>query len=128
MISRVTIPALAINGTVHFLVDTGADSTLIAPRDAEELALNTAQLPEGPPSTGVGGRTPTRSIEARLTLDALTFTIPLRILAPQSARQRRALQFIPSLLGRDTPYQIRTNTSGILGYQPPVPGRLHRPV
>lgn len=92
IIARVTIPALAINGTVHFLVDTGADSTLIAPRDAEELALQTVQLPEGPPSTGVGGRTPTRSTEATLTLDALTFTIPLRILAPHRPGPARGVR------------------------------------
>ncbi|MBI2906261.1 MAG: retropepsin-like domain-containing protein [Chloroflexi bacterium] len=90
-----------VRGIVHFLVDTGADSTLLAPRDALELRIDLARLPANSASTGIGGRTPTVCVEAVLTLDTLTFPIALRILAPVGRRQQEALSFIPSLLGRD---------------------------
>ncbi len=101
VVAHLTIPTLALVGTVHFLVDTGADSTVLAPRDATALRIDVSRLPAGPLSIGVGGRTPTASAAASLTLDARTFTTTLRILAPTRREQHRALGTIPSLLGRD---------------------------
>lgn len=101
VIAHLTLLDLRLSGTVHFLVDTGADSTLLAPRDAFALGVDLSRLPHDAASTGVGGRTPTVSTAARITLDTHTFTIPLRILAPTSRRQRHQLSTIPSLLGRD---------------------------
>jgi hypothetical protein len=100
VIADLAIPALAVVGTVHFLVDTGADSTVLAPRDAASLRLDFGRLPMGMPSTGVGGQTPRVSTPATLTLDTLPVTTTLRILAPTDQRQREALRTIPSLLGR----------------------------
>jgi predicted aspartyl protease len=99
--ARVSIPSQHIVGEVHFLVDTGADSTLLAPRDALNLSLDLTHFPQGPRSTGVGGITTTVTAQATITLDEHSFTIPLRILAPRSTRQRAALARIPSLFGRD---------------------------
>ncbi len=101
ILARLAIPALTVAGKVHFLIDTGADSTVLAPRDAGLLNLDLSRLPPGPVSTGVGGQTPTASTPATLTLDALPFTTTLRILAPTNSQQRQALRTIPSLLGRD---------------------------
>ena len=101
VVANLSLPTIGIDGTVHFLVDTGADSTLLAPRDVISLGLDVGHLPQDTPTTGVGGRTATRSAEAALTLDAITLTIRLRILSPASPRQQQALSVIPSLLGRD---------------------------
>jgi hypothetical protein len=99
--ARVAIPSQQVVGNVDFLIDTGADATLLAPGDALDLGLDVAELPQGPRSTGVGGTTTTVSAQATITLDQHSFTIPLRILAPRSNRQRAALARIPSLFGRD---------------------------
>jgi predicted aspartyl protease len=101
VIAQLAIPALAVVGTVHFLIDTGADSTVLAPRDAALLHLDLSRLSAGPISTGVGGQTATLSTAATLTLGVRPFTTTLRVLAPTSPQQRRALRTIPSLLGRD---------------------------
>lgn len=99
--ARLTIPSQHIAGDVHFLVDTGADTMLLAPNDALFLRVNLGQLSPGPPTTGVGGMTPTVLADATLTVGPHTFNLMLRILAPATAAQRTALARIPSLLGRD---------------------------
>jgi hypothetical protein len=99
--ARVEIPAQQILGNVDFLIDTGADSTLLAPGDALDLGLDLGQLPQGPRSIGVGGMTATVYAEATITLDQHRFTIPLRILAPRGRLQQANLARIPSLFGRD---------------------------
>lgn len=98
---HIAIPSIGISGKVQMLVNTGADSTLFGPFDALYLGIDTTQLPQAMSSTGVGGRTPTVSAEAMLTLGTHTFPIMLRILAPQTRQQQQSLQSIPSLLGRD---------------------------
>jgi hypothetical protein len=99
--ARLVIPAHQLAGNVDFLIDTGADSTVLAPRDALRLGLDLSLLPQGPGSAGVGGTTPTVQVDAIITLDQRSFTTTLRILAPSSQRQMAALAWIPSLLGRD---------------------------
>lgn len=85
---------------VELLVDTGADRTSLAPLDARRLAarlgVDISALPQGDPSTGVGGPMETRTIEAVLTLDRFSTPITLTILEP-----RDPFLPIPSLLGRD---------------------------
>ena len=89
------------SGTVEFLVDTGADNTVLSPRDAALLGINVALLPPGVSSTGVGGTTLTVTAPARLSVGPHTYFLDLRILAPQTGRERAVLEHIPSLLGRD---------------------------
>jgi len=98
---RLTIPSQAITGEVNFLIDTGADSTLLAPADALALGVDIGRLPTGPTSMGVGGHAATVRAEASLTLYGLNFPLDLRILVPGSPRQQAALTRIPSLIGRD---------------------------
>lgn len=99
--ARVTIPSQQIADDVEFLVDTGADAMLLAPADALFLRVDLGQLPPGPPTTGVGGTTPTVLAGATLIVGPHTFSFTLRVLAPATAAQRSALARIPSLLGRD---------------------------
>src|SRR5438067_203403 len=101
VVGRVAIPSQRIADDVHFLVDTGADAVLLSPSDALFLRVDLTQLPPGPPTTGVGGFTPTVHAEAALTLGPHTYNLTLRVLAPATAARRAALARIPSLLGRD---------------------------
>ena len=88
---------------VRLLVDTGADSTVLGPRDAlrlgAELGIDLSALPHGRALRGVGGLVQTRTIEAEvsfvgspvlLPLPALSMMLPVLPLRP-----------VPSLLGRD---------------------------
>lgn len=99
--ARLVIRALQLAGEVDFLIDTGADSTVLAPRDAVRLGLDLNALPRGPGSTGIGGSMSTVQVEAVIVMDQHSFTRTLRVLAPASPRQQVALARIPSLLGRD---------------------------
>jgi predicted aspartyl protease len=99
--AHLSIPAQNIAGQVSFLVDTGADSIVLAPADALFLGIDTTALQPGTPSIGVGGPTATVNTEAILTLNNRVFNVLLRILAPRSRQQQQALRTIPSLLGRD---------------------------
>lgn len=55
MIARVQIPSQRVGGDVTFLIDTGADSTLLAPADVLALKLDLGRARNGPETTGVGG-------------------------------------------------------------------------
>jgi predicted aspartyl protease len=99
--ARVTVPSQSVMGDVAFLVDTGADSTVLAPAGAAALGLDVGRLQLGPSSRGIGGVTRTALAPATVTLGSYTLEVQLRVLAPATAAQRNALQQIPSLLGRD---------------------------
>jgi hypothetical protein len=99
--AHLALPSQQIAGEVSFLVDTGADSIVLAPTDALFLGIDPTTLAPGAPTTGVGGRTPTVQADALLTLHNRAFQVLLRILAPASRKQQQALRTIPSLLGRD---------------------------
>lgn len=120
-----------ISGDVSFLVDTGADSIVLAPTDALFLGIDTRLLPQGVPSIGVGGVTPTVNAKALITLNDQAFDILLRILAPRSRQQQRALRTIPSLLGRDIlshfALLVQERTNRVLLLEPKEADLLHLP-
>ena len=100
VVAHVAIGSAQVAGDVHFLVDTGADTTVLAPRDVVLLGLDVGSLPQAR-TTGVGGTTAAGVAAADITLDTRVFSISLRVLNPRSPAQRVALRAIPSLLGRD---------------------------
>ena len=77
----------------EFLIDTGADRSLLSPKDAIGIGLNFSILDRGPTSRGVGGETPTLLVESIIYV--ARYTIPLTLSIPEAQRP------IPSVLGRD---------------------------
>ena len=77
----------------EFLIDTGADRSLLSPRDAIGVGLDFSVLDSGPASRGVGGETPTLLVESMIYVAG--YTIPLTLSIPEVQRP------IPSVLGRD---------------------------
>jgi predicted aspartyl protease len=67
IVGRVTVAQVTASVDVHFLVDTGADVTLLAPRDAAALRLDFRSFPRSR-STGIGGTTDTAIVPADITL------------------------------------------------------------
>ena len=78
---------------IEFLVDTGADRTLLSPIDAENIGLDISKLKIGRRSIGVGGEMSTRVLESKLTTQGYSTLLTLHV--PEVRLP------IPSLLGRD---------------------------
>ncbi len=89
-----------VNYATDLLIDTGADRTLLAPRDTTRLRLDygidLTRSPRGAPSTGVGGSIGTFAVETTLILGAIALPITLAVIDPPPR-----LLAIPSILGRD---------------------------
>lgn len=85
-----------------FLIDTGADSTMLSfdilVYIRNELGIDFFDLPVSEkPISGVGGYVRTRTIRATLTIGNYSTTMPVPIMEPLSG----ALVAMPSLLGMD---------------------------
>ena len=91
---------------ISFLIDTGADRTLISPVDGVrlrgELGVDILDLPFGSPIVGVGGQTETRMIDAALDIGAQTIFTTLSLVEPPPGQ----FPTMPSLLGRDILYEL----------------------
>ena len=85
-----------------FLIDTGADSTILSfdilVYIRNELGIDFFDLPVSEkPISGVGGYVRTRTIRATLTIGNYSTTMPVPIMEPPSG----TLVAMPSLLGMD---------------------------
>lgn len=99
---RLLIPRFNIDARVSFLIDTGADSSLIAPADARAMRMPYGRLGRPLESLGIGGRALSHSVRASIAfidpgkavhiyhLDALDVAVP----DPE-------IDEMPSLLGRE---------------------------
>ena len=98
----VDVPAIGVVGmTVEFLIDTGADRSIIGNSDASRMVryfgVDLADLQDGSPGGGIGGIVATKTAEATLKIGGFSKDLRLDILAPSPD----AHFAIPSLLGRD---------------------------
>jgi predicted aspartyl protease len=94
------LSAGAIDRDIHFLIDTGADVTVLAPTDARAMSFNLRRLPRQS-TTGIGGSIDTALMPASIELGSRTIPIELRIIAPLQFPQGAVAPDLPSLLGRD---------------------------
>ena len=79
--------------SIEFVVDTGADMTVLSPDDAESLGLRVAALDIGQTSGGVGSTFSTRVVQSHITVQG--FSTPHLLHIPEVRHP------MPSLLGRD---------------------------
>ena len=86
---------------VWFLIDTGADRSLIGDRDADYMfrrfGVDPAKLRRGPSSQGLGGVAEMLTVDATLRFDDFSKNLNIDILEPSPGDQFA----VPSLLGRD---------------------------
>ncbi|MDO8876327.1 MAG: hypothetical protein Q8M24_14635 [Pseudolabrys sp.] len=96
------IKTIGVSGMVPFLIDTGADCTVLMPGDANSLGIDfdTLKHSQTVTSVGVGGECVDFLVPAILMVRenkvAKAYRFGLRI-----AMDERALDGAPSLLGRD---------------------------
>ena len=98
----VDIPAVGlVEMPVEFLIDTGADRSIIGSFDASRMVrdfgVDLTTLQEGPRGRGVGGTVPTKTAEVALAFGDFSKNMRIEILEPPPDAQFA----IPSLLGRD---------------------------
>lgn len=100
MEARVSFPRLRLRGLVSFLVDTGADGTVLMPLDSRKLGIDFHSLRNPRASEGIGGTAQTFRELAVLSFSdsryIYSYLIPLHIMVPTPHNIR-----INSLLGRD---------------------------
>ena len=105
--ARVAIPSLGLVGSVSFLIDTGADTTLLTPADATKIGFDFNVAGKVWTAQGIGGSAKTSVFRARLVfLDRecgrlYGYENRLSILHPSDEDEDAVSERIPSLLGRD---------------------------
>jgi hypothetical protein len=104
--ARVSFPRLRLRGLVSFLVDTGADGTVLMPTDSKALGIDFRSLREPTTSEGIGGVA--QGFNEMIVLSfsdrryVYSYLLQIEISAPTTHNYR-----FPSLLGRDILEQWR---------------------
>jgi predicted aspartyl protease len=97
---RIILLRFGVRGLVSFLVDTGADATIITPLDGGKLGIDYSALKSPEISGGIGGSAKTFAEEAILSFSdrryVYSYLILVRLLEPKPYNRR-----YNSLLGRD---------------------------
>jgi len=107
----VILPRLKVRSGVSFIVDTGADMTVLMPADAIKMGVNYKKLRPGKKLTGVGGNCKSFSEKAILVLSdgdrkiVFAYDIDMQIVDTQAAITKSG--YCPSLLGRNVLDRLR---------------------
>jgi hypothetical protein len=120
MAAHVNIQSQRIFGEVSFLVDTGADSTVLMPVDAGRLGVEYGRLSETTKSTGMGGESEDFVEQAQLVFRDDSDVLYVYDVALVIARPRPKIDILPSLLGRDVIDRWRLIVIGRRTYWPPT--------
>lgn len=102
----VELPAASMDRPlrVAFLIDTGADRSVLSARDLARAGITLAGAPLGVVTTGVGGPAATRTVAGIITLGSVTVRLPLLAFdlpAGVPSQGRPSTSDLPSLLGHD---------------------------
>jgi hypothetical protein len=95
------IPQFNVDARISFLVDTGADSSLIAPADAKEMGIDIARLGSPVRSLGVGGTALSHRARGTLVFIERRFVHVYHLDALDIASPDPQMEEMPSLLGRE---------------------------
>ena len=98
---RLFIPRLGLRSDISFIVDTGADHSLLMPMDGQRMKLDYNTLNAGVESRGVGGISRNFSEQAILAFSEPGRFIHVYVITLQIAPPSPDIIDIPSLLGRD---------------------------
>jgi len=104
--ARISIPRLTLTGLISFLVDTGADGTVLMPADSRKLAINFGSLRNPVTSEGIGGAAKGFNEQIILSFSDRKFIYSYLFTAEIAAPTPHNHRF-PSLLGRDVLDQWR---------------------
>lgn len=97
---RLLLPRLGIRSDISFLMDTGADKSLLMPMDAQRMGIDYTQLTGDSPTIGIGGISHNYLETAYIVFSDPRYLymclveLEIASLAPDT-------EDIPSLLGRD---------------------------
>src|SRR5277367_5195431 len=98
--AHIFFPSLGLRGLISFLVDTGADSTVLMPPDSGKLGVDFSSLITQTTCDGIGGSARCFSEKAMLSFAdnryVYSYIIAVDLLVPDRHNRR-----MPSLLGRD---------------------------
>ena len=98
---RLSIPRLGIVGDVSFLLDTGADSSLLMPIDSGRLGIDFSQLTSTSESYGGGGLSKQFVEPVILAFTESGVCLHVYFLTLRIAVPTPDIGDIPSLIGRD---------------------------
>jgi hypothetical protein len=98
--ASIWFPRLLLRGLISFLVDTGADGTVVMPTDSKKLGIDFRRLVNPVTSEGIGGAAQGFNENAILSFSdrhyLYSYSLKVQISAPTRHNHR-----FPSLLGRD---------------------------
>lgn len=98
---RLVLPRLNLQGNISFIVDTGADRTVLMPLDGQRIGVDYSTLTGGVSTVGVGGYAQMfEESGAAVFLEGST-TLHLYFIKVSIASYTPEIADVPSLLGRD---------------------------
>lgn len=98
---RLSFPDLGLTGDISFIFDTGADTSVLMPVDAQRLGLDHATLTEAGYCYGIGGACKQFIEPAMLAFTDPKTCVHVYFLNMRIAEPTPEIEEFPSLLGRD---------------------------